>query len=149
MKEAAASLRQMRTTHFIFVITVGLYAYASELVYGKNGSQIGAPFLYGMTLMAALEFALMMYFRRTKLEPAAEKLRRDINDAQALKQWRFGNLVSMVLLISIAMYGFALRAVGAAKPVSWCFYLFAFIALLLTRPKLELPAEVPGAVGNQ
>jgi hypothetical protein len=149
VEKAAASLKQMRTMHIVFIVALALYAYTSELVAGRNGSQISTAFLYGMTIFAGFDALIAMYFRRAKLMPALETLRRDPNDAEALRQWRFATLVSMLLALSIGLYGFAVRFMGAPKPVSWLFYVAALILLLAWRPKLEVPVELPGASANQ
>jgi hypothetical protein len=149
VEKAAASLKQMRTIQVVFLVALALYVYTSELVAGKNGSEISAPFLYGITILAGLDVLVALYFRRTKLIPAAESLRQDANDAAALRQWRSGTILSMVLVMSIGLYGFVVRFMGAPRPISWLFYGAAFLLLLAWRPNLKVPAELPGAPENQ
>jgi hypothetical protein len=56
------------------------------------------------------------YSYRTRLLPSAiEKLRRDPGDGTAHGSWRMANVLSLVLTMSVALYGFALRTIGG-KP---------------------------------
>lgn len=138
----------MRMVHYCFLVTIPLYTYTGELTAGINRSVVALPMLYAFAFLACVN-ALQAYYFRTKLPPAVEKLRRDSNDLGALMQWRKGTIVSLALISAIELYGFALRFLGAPRPVAWGFYVAAAILLLLWRPKLELPAGAAGGVGNQ
>jgi Na+/H+ antiporter NhaD/arsenite permease-like protein len=143
----------MRIIHYCFLVAIVLYAYVGETVVGRNRSRLtpGMPsvMIYSFIGLACTNALLAYYFRRTKLQPATERLRRDSSDSGALIQWRQYTLVSMVIVLSIDLYGFALRFLGAPRAVAWEFYVAAAILLLLWRPKLELPAGVAGGIGNQ
>jgi hypothetical protein len=139
----------MRIVHAVFVAALAMYAYVAELAAGKNGSGVSDAMLYGIVFAASLDGLIAFYFRRTKLLPALETLRRDPNRSDALKNWRFSTLVSMVLVLSIGLYGFVLRFLGASQRVSWSFYVAALILLLLWRPKLELGADEASMPRNQ
>ena len=139
----------MRVIHVVFLVALVLYLYVTERFVSGNGSQVSPQFLYAMTAMAGFDLMIAVYFRRAKLRPALEKLQRDVNDAEALKQWRSATIICMVLTLSVALYGLALRFIGASRQTSWAFYFAAFVVLILWRPKLELPAEIPGPPENQ
>jgi len=147
--QLASSLRQMRIVHGIFAVAIVLYAYTAEQLTGKNGSGVQSEFLYGIITVAGLDGLIAYYFRRTKLLPALEKLRMNANDSEALKQWRFSTILSMCLALSIALYGFVLRFLGASRHVSWSFYVAALVLLLIWRPQLEIANEPAGVQGNQ
>lgn len=149
MGNAASSLKQMRVIHFVFLVALVLYAYTAEFIVGKTDSEVSAAIIYGMTLVAAFDVLIAYYFRRTKLAPALERLRLDPNDSEALKQWRYSTLVSLVLTLSVGLYGFTLRFLRAPQKVAWSFYLVALILLLIWRPTLALPAEAPGMPRDQ
>ena len=149
----AASLKQMRIIHYIFLVAIVLYAYAGEMVAGKNSSGVTsvAPsaMIYSFAGLGFVDVLLAYYFRRAKLRPAVEKLRRDSNDSGGLIQWRQHTLVSLILALSISLYGFALRFLGAPPRVAWGFYVAALILLLAWRPNLELPVGASAGIGNQ
>jgi hypothetical protein len=66
-----------------------------------------------------------------------QKLRRDPHDPNGLGQWRALTILSMVLAMSIGVYGLILRMRGDARTVAWPFF-FASVALLfLWRPRLD------------
>jgi hypothetical protein len=69
---------------------------------------------------------------------ANEKLRRDPQDANGLDQWRRVTILSMVLAMSIGIYGFMLRMSGTARTVAWPFFLASVALLLLWRPHLDV-----------
>ena len=153
MLTAAANLKQMRLIHSIFVVALFLYALTAEQIIGKANVAArnvpSATLLAGMAFLAGLDGLVAYYFRRSKLEPALDKLRLDQNDSGALRQWRLATIVSMVLALSIGLYGFALRFLGADRRVAWAFFAAALVLMLLWRPKLELGAHTPGAPADQ
>jgi hypothetical protein len=149
MGTADSSLKQMRTVHFAFMVALALYAYTAELVAGKTNSGVSAAVFYGITVAASFDVLIAYYLRRTKFAPAFEKLRLDPDDSSALKQWRSSTLVSVVVTLSVGLYGYVLRFLGAPRSVSWSFYLVALILLLIWKPNLELGIEAPGAPNNK
>ena len=140
MSQGAASLRQVRIMHAIFLLAILLEFYNSEMMAG-NGSGVSGTFVAVIVLAACFELLLAYFFRFRRLSPALEKLRRDPNDANALKQWRGAHIVILVLTMSVALYGFVLRVMGAGRRVAWPFFVLAFIIMLLWRPQLDLSAD--------
>lgn len=145
----ADSLKQMRMIHAVLISALGLYAYLGERMAGKNTGGFSAPILYCFILVNCLDLLLAYYFRRTKLFPALEELRRDPKSLGALKSWRFSTILTMVLLLSIGLYGFALRFMGAPQRIVWPFYLVALSFFLIWRPNLEITAELAEPRPNQ
>jgi hypothetical protein len=144
MSEGAASLHQMRIVHTVFVVAVLVQIYTSEWLAG-NGTGYSMTFLAGIIIVAGFDVLMAYYFRRKKLFPALEKLRRDPNDIQALKQWWGATILVLVLTMSVALYGLALRVLGASRRVAWPFFLLALILMFLWRPQLDLSGSVPEA----
>ena len=153
MANAAANLKQMRVIHVTFVVVVFLYALTAEQTIGRANAATrntpSATLFGGITFVAGLDGLVAYYFRRTKLEHALDKLRRNQNDQDALKQWRFATLLSLILALSVGLYGFALRFLGASRRVSWSFFLVALILMLLWRPKIELASGMPSGPPSQ
>ena len=65
---------------------------------------------------------------------ALEVLRADPDNSQALQRWRGGQLASMVLFVSVALCGFALRFLGVALVRVIPFYLASALLLIWFRP---------------
>jgi hypothetical protein len=141
MGNAAANLNQLRIYHAILVLSLFLCAFTTERLVGRTSTGYSAILLVGILIVAGFDVRLGFYFRRTRLLPAIEKLRRDPNDSDALKQWRSAKLVSLVLALTIGLYGLAIRFFGAIRQVSWPFYLVALILMLAWRPQLDLRGE--------
>lgn len=148
MGQGAATLKQMRITHAVFLLSLLLFAYQAEQLEGAGTGN--STILPGALVLAAVFDGLIaLYFRRKRLSPALEKLRRDSNDTGALTEWRFSTLLSLVLAESIALYGFVLRFMGASRRVSWPFFVCALILMVVWRPQLELSAGLSGTEPNQ
>jgi hypothetical protein len=138
----------MRILHAVFLLAVLLLAIQAEHLAG-TGTGYSTTLLGALVFVAGFDALLALYFRRKRLFPSLEKLRRDSNDAGALKEWRIMTLLSLCLTFSIALYGFVLRILGAGRPVSWPFFLLALVLMVVWRPQLELGADVSGAPANQ
>jgi hypothetical protein len=81
---------------------------------------------------------IALVVRSRMVTPAQEKLRVQTDDGGALKRWRIGSLISLVLVESVALYGFALRVMGGTRSHTWPFYLAAILIMLMWTPRLDL-----------
>jgi hypothetical protein len=142
MSRGAASLRQMRIFHAVFLAATLLQIHNAERLAG-NGTGFSTTFLIGIVFVASFDVLVAYHFRRKTIFPASEKLRRDPNDMEALKQWRKATIVVLVLAMSIGLYGLILRVLGASRRVAWPFFLLALILMLAWRPQLDLSGDVP------
>jgi hypothetical protein len=138
--QSVAALKQMRIVHVVFLLAVLLFVLQAELLAGE-GQNSSPAIPIAIALIGIIDVYVAYFIRRTRLYPALGKLRRDPNDSDGLKQWRSSTLVSLVLALTIGLYGFALRFFGVAKYVSWLFYLASLILMLLWRPQLDLSGE--------
>jgi len=130
----------MRIVHAVFMFVVLLIALEAELFSGI-GQNYWPAFPIAIAVLGILDVNVAYFIRRVKLYPALEKLRKDPNDSDGLKQWRSSTMVSLVLALTIGLYGLVLRFFGAARLVSWPFYLGALILMLMWRPQLDLGGE--------
>lgn len=144
----AASLRQMRIVHAIFLVAVLLYVGISEQLAG-NGEGYSTTLLEGIGAVSCFDVLLAYYFRRKQVFSALEKLRREPNDVSALKQWRAGTTICLVMAMSVALYGFVLRVMGASRRIAWPFFVLAVVLMLMWRPQLEFSGEVSETETNQ
>jgi hypothetical protein len=53
------------------------------------------------------------------------------------------NILSMVLTMTVALFGFALRMVGSSREVAWPFFIASIILMLLWRPRLDYRHKDP------
>ncbi|MBZ5659151.1 MAG: hypothetical protein LAO08_01985 [Acidobacteriia bacterium] len=142
MDPRAGALRQLQTIHVIFVVVIFMQGYVSE-VPARTGTGVTESFIFTIAVVAWIELMIAHYHRIKRTIPAMEKLRRDSNDADALKQWRAGIILAMVLTLSVALYGVVLRSLGAGRRIAWPFFLAALIFLVIWRPQLDLGGEIP------
>jgi hypothetical protein len=142
--DGAAALKQLRVIHVFFLVAILVYIYLAEHL-AVNGRELPANFVGAMVAMAALDGLIAYYFRRKRMQPAAERLRLDPLDQNALKSWKQSTLVVLTLLVSVALFGFALRFMGATRAVSGTLFAAAFILMIVWRPQLDLSQNVSTA----
>jgi len=132
----------MRILHAVFLLSVLLIFQQAEQLAGAR-TRYSMVFLAAIVFVAGIDGLLALYFRRKKLLPASEKLRRFANDTNALKEWRLSTLLILTLTESIALYGLVLRVMGASRRVSWPFFVTALILIVAWRPQLDFGSQAP------
>ena len=141
MGPGATALRRMRIVHGIMFLWILVDAWLAER-FAQNASEFSIAFLKVIVIACAGDVLVAYYFRRKKVLPALEKLRRDPNDGGALKLWREGTIVVAVLAVSVALFGFVLRFMGAGRRFSWPFFLVGLVLMLIWRPQLDLSDDI-------
>lgn len=139
---AANQFRSIRIVHRIMLVGVVLYAFTAERL-AMPPSRLSLPMALGLGIVAIVVAAIAFGYRMKLLPSAIEALRRNPQDVQALYRWRQAHIVTMVLLVSVALFGFVLRFMGGSFWVALPFY-FASISLLL----LWAPNEAEGTIEN-
>jgi hypothetical protein len=138
--------RGVRMMHRIMLAAVLLYALLAErLVKSARGLPLTMTLSFGM--MAIVIALIALGYRKKMLSSAVEALRRNPQDVQALFRWRQAHILVMVLLLSMALLGFALRFVGASFRAVLPFYFFSFALLLIWSPR-EVVAANNGAASD-
>jgi hypothetical protein len=132
----------MRLVHLIMLAAIPVYIYTAEVL-PKQTADLPANFATVFSILAGLEVAAAFFFRQRMLPSALETMRSNPEDATALGRWRAANVLSMVLALSVALYGFVLRFMGESRLVAWPFFLASIILMGLWRPRLE--EETSGA----
>ena len=129
------SLRNIRIVHGVILFAMVLIIYNGEVLIPHKLRDLGGilPIAYGIVSLHVIGLAL--YFRTTKIRPALEILQLKLDDPKALGQWRFGAVLTAVLLESIVLYGFALRFLGAPAKTSWLFYSVGIVLMLFWWPQ--------------
>ena len=87
--------------------------------------------------MAALMVVIAYGCRKKILTSATTALQRDSSDVPALGRWRMANLVSVVLVVAISLYGIALRAIAGSLRVVWPLFIASVLLIVLFRPHLD------------
>jgi hypothetical protein len=139
----SSSFRSIIIMHRVMVAAVVLYIVTAER-FAKTNHDFPPSFGLSLAVCALVVVMIATGFRRKLLPSALDALRRDLRDAQALVCWRKAHILTMVLLVSVALFGFSLRFVGGSFWVAFPFY-FVSLALLLIWSPREVVATNGGA----
>ena len=129
------SVRSIRIIHGVILIAMVLFVYTAEVLIPHELRDLDRIFPITFGILSLLVIGIALYFRKTKIRPALEILHLKPNDPKALGQWRFGAVLTAVLLESIVLYGFALRFLGAPAKTSWFFCSVGIVLMLFWWPQ--------------
>lgn len=140
MTAAARALRNLRMLHGVFLLTIVLYAAAlTQIPAVSHDPQ--RILLYVFALVAVSDVLLAFVLRAQLVAAPAHVLLTNPEDANALRKWRSGNLISFVLAETLALLGVLLKFLGFGWNVAAVYFAAAIVLLMLFTPKLELPGE--------
>ena len=74
------------------------------------------------------------------IKPSEESLRSNPNDESALKKWRMGVIVPLVMGSTIVLFGLVLKFMGATWNVASWFFFVGIVLLLAWTPRLDVSA---------
>lgn len=131
-----SALLTTRAAHSALLATVALLALADARI-SPIAETMPPLSLWGLSACALGDVCVGLFLRKQFLSSANRELRRTPYDANALRQWQKFTMVSMVLAMSIGMFGFSLRMGGYARTVEWSFFGGAVALLILWRPRLD------------
>jgi hypothetical protein len=139
-----SALLTTQAVQSILLATIASCALAAE---GTAGQADQMQFLYAWILFAfALATVVVgLMLRRKFLFAVNGKLQCDPNDANGLGRWQVVTIQSMVLAMSIALYGFTLRMVGNTRTVAWPFFVVSVALLFSWGPH---QGDGNGSLGN-
>jgi hypothetical protein len=94
------------------------------------------PVIIGYVLyaFAAADAVIALFLRRKFVEPAAEALRVNPDDAQAMTNWMKGQFVPLPMGLGIAAVGLAARVLGVPALRAAPLFVASILLLLLLRP---------------
>jgi hypothetical protein len=137
-----SALLATRAVQSTLLASIARFALEAERITGHVNP---VPSISGWSLLALSlgSVVVVLIFRGRLLFLANEKLHRDPNDANALGQWRTVTMLSMVLAMSIGLYGFMLRMMDNARIVAWPFFFTAVELLFLWGPRMDDGSSSP------
>jgi hypothetical protein len=131
-----SALLTTRSVQSVLIASIALYALVAEQIAGLGYGTMPFP-AWSLGAIALGTVISTIVLRKRFLRLASEELRRNPDDARALSQWRKITIASMVLAMSIGLYGFFLRIIWKSPWFEWLF-LFSSVGLLfLWRPHLD------------
>jgi len=131
-----ASVRSMRIIHIFLLAAIVMYALVAERLL-QPASQVPTQFVEILWFMAALMVVIAFGFRRKLLPSATKTLQGDSSDITALGRWRIANLLSMILAVTVSLFGIVLRVMGGSRLVVWPLFIVSVLLMLLWRPRLD------------
>jgi len=137
-----SALLSTRAVQSVLLAAIALYAVTAER---STGPAERVPFLspWNLSVLALGVVGGSLFLRKTFLVAANEELRRDPHSEKGLNQWRKGTIVSMVVAMSIGLFGFILRTMGNARIVEWSYFMASVALLVLWRPRLDVGTGSP------
>jgi hypothetical protein len=130
----SASLRSMRIIYIVLLTAIVSYVFLAERILRPATKEPPAAFVQGISICAVAMVVIAFAFRR-KLLPSA--VQGEAGDITALGRWRTANLKSMILAVSVSLFGFVLRFMGSSRRVAWPFFIVSVVLMLLWWPRLD------------
>lgn len=137
-----SALLTTRAVQSALLAAIALYALVAEKIGGFPDQTSLLP-AWSLCAVAFLTVVAALVLRKRLLFVANQGLRRDPDNAEALSRWQKVTIVSMVLAMSIALYGFCLRIMGNSRSIEWAFFLVSVALLFLWKPHLDDAAASP------
>ena len=117
------------------MVAMLLYVYLTEFLLRLATQPVSAELYDGIAIVALVSAVAAFATRARMLGPAFAKLRANPDDPDGHKRWRVGTLISDSLALSIVLYGFVLRFMGATSRQAAPFYAGGFALMILWWPR--------------
>jgi hypothetical protein len=128
------TLRNIQIFHGVFMATMVLYGNVLRLLV-RTPAIVEPVFFWSIAGMALGCYCASLLVRARMVAPAIERLRTTPDDVAALARWRSGTILSDALLECVALFGFALYAIGATVPQVALFFVVPFVTMLFLFPR--------------
>jgi hypothetical protein len=128
------TLRVLRIMQCVFIFTIFMYLYVISIVPHQPAELAPAMFL-GLAALCLGSLAAAVFVRKRLVGGALERLRFAPDDAVAIGNWRRFTILACVLVETIALFGLALRFVGADWAHVAPFFVVAIATMVLTFPQ--------------
>lgn len=132
MSEAA---RQIRMVHIALLFAVFVYGVIGEKFLQHPATGPDDTFVAGICVAALGAVASGFLIRQRKISLATEILQRTPDDPVAIGWWKYGNIIGSTIAEAVALFGFALRVLGAQLKVSAAFYMAALALMVIWWPR--------------
>ena len=130
----------LRFLRYLYVGTMGMIGVlmVGGLEFMRLHASAPAEIVYVFYLVTVGDVMAAVLLRKRFCDPAAETLRRDPGDSEALMEWTKGQLLPLPLALGVGMMGLACQGFGAPGARVAPIYLAALVLLLALMPK-EMP----------
>jgi hypothetical protein len=140
MTSIKKTLRATRILHVALLLMVVIdFDVSYRLAPIQN--QIAPVIVYAIIFVCLNDIGVAVFLRSRLIRPSEESLRSNPNDKSALKKWRTGVIVSLVMASTIVLFGLVLKFTGATWNLASWFFIVGFVLLLAWTPRFGAPAD--------
>ena len=129
------TLRVVRMIHSIMLASMVLYIVVLGRVLQRSAQPIEPTVFWSIAGVAIGCFLAAFLVRAKKVQPAIDALRTQPEDATALKNWRTGTMLSVVVLECVVLFGLSLYVQGATRTQVALFFILPILTMVLWFPK--------------
>jgi hypothetical protein len=122
-------LQRVQRTLALIVVFCAAFGFTLARTTAPLGSRSYIPVIFASTL---LTFGYTI--RNSAVLPALTELRRNPQNADALKRWRRNCLIVLYLCAAVGLIGLAMQMLGASFPIVLALYAIAVVYIFLLGP---------------
>ena|ERR1700693_1940460 len=137
MTSIKKTLRAARVLHVALLVMV-LVDFDVSYRLAPIQNQISPIMVYAITFVCLNDIGVAVFLRSRMIGPSVESLLSNPSDESALKKWRTGVFVSLVMASTIVLFGLLLKFMGATWNVAGWFFIAGILLLLMWTPRLDV-----------
>jgi F0F1-type ATP synthase membrane subunit c/vacuolar-type H+-ATPase subunit K len=137
MTSIKKTLRAARVLHVALLVMV-LVDFDVSYRLAPIQNQISPIMVYAITFVCLNDIGVAVFLRSRMIGPSVESLLSNPSDESALKKWRTGVFVSLVMASTIVLFGLVLKFMGATWNVAGWFFIAGILLLLMWTPRLDV-----------
>lgn len=134
MTSVEKNLRAARVLHVALLLMVVVAFDESRRLTPIQG-QASLIVVCAFSFVCLNDIVVATFLRRRMMRPSEESLRSNPTDEMALKKWRTGVFVSLIMAYTTVLFGLVLRLYGATWNVVGCFFIAGILLLLAWTPR--------------
>lgn len=130
-----ATLRSLRTVHGALLCSVVLYTIVVVRISPQTSQEFKPALLTPLGIASIVSLGIAFFVRSRTIRPAVEALRTKPDDAESLRRWRVGSVVSAVLAESVVLYGVAIHFMAGTSRQATPFFIVGAVVMLAWWPR--------------
>jgi hypothetical protein len=133
-----SAFKKVRLIQWGLLGTIPLFAWVAEI--GRGSGRNDWTWRHWLAVgFCVWSVSGAFRFRSRLLHRSAEKLKKNVTDAKAAKQWEAGQIIGLAMAEAVAFWGLVIRMVfhGTLWQAS-LFYAMALFLLLLWTPRMPI-----------
>lgn len=132
--------RATQMLHGAFLITIPFFVLAVHFAAFPE-RPVSLSIVGALAIVAVGDIAFGLARRKQYMDKASRALELDADPGKALAAWRVANIFSFVHAETVALFGLALKFLGASWNIAGPFFFVSFALLLWWRPRMDWPVS--------